>query len=215
IQNEVSDAASDREEFLITAGLDRLSGRDRACADELLEIYVAAKEVIRSQLHDCSDEELAAKQRELSGLYDRFRMRYGYIDRNLKKLEPHSPVVPFLRALEVQTGKNSYRRATLFSERTISPARRRADIYEPKEALLVSLNDRGRVDPDYIAELCRRPFAEVLPALDGLVFETNGGAFVTAEEYLSGDIRQKLRDAEAAAQFSSAFEKNVAALRSQ
>jgi N12 class adenine-specific DNA methylase len=214
IQDEIPDADSDREEFLETAGLDRLSGRDRACADELLEIYVAAKEIIRSQLRDDSDEELAEKQRELSGLYDRFRMRYGYIDRNLKKLEPHSPVVPFLRALEVQTGKNSYRRATLFSERTISPARRRSEIYDPEEALLVSLNDRGRVDPDYIAVLCRRPFTEILPALDGLVFETNGGAFVTAEEYLSGDIRQKLRDAEAAAQFSPAFEKNVAALRS-
>src|SRR5262249_3777390 len=111
----------------------------------------------------------------------------------------------------VQAGKNSYKRAALFSERTIRPTRRRADVYEPEEALLVSLNDLGRVSPDYIAELCRSPFAEVLPALDGLVFETNGGAFVTAEEYLSGDVRQKLRDAEAAAQFSPAFEKNAAA----
>jgi N12 class adenine-specific DNA methylase len=214
LRDEVSNASSDREEFLQTAGLDRLSGRDRACADELLEIYVAAKDVIRSQLRDALDEELAERQRELSRLYDRFRMRYGYIDRNLKKFSPHSPVVPFLRALEVQTGKNSYRRAALFYESTICPSHRRADIYEPNEALLVSLNDRGRVDPDYIAELCRRPFAEVLPALDSLVYETNGGAFVTAEEYLSGDIRQKLRDAEAAAQFNPSFEKNVAALRS-
>jgi len=213
IQNELPGGQSDREEFLAAANLDRLPERDRACVNELLEIYVAAKDVIRLQLFDASDEELAEKQQELSRLYDRFRMRYGYIDKSLKKLKPHSPVVPFLRALEVQTGKNSYKRAALFSERTIRPARRRADNYEPKEALIVSLNDRGRVDPGYIAELCRKPFSELLPALDGLVFETNGGAFVTAEEYLSGDVRQKLRDAEAAAQFDPVFEKNVAALR--
>ena len=214
LPSEASEVSSDREEFVATTGLGHLSGRDRACADELLEIYIAAKEVIRSQLRDGSDEELANRQGQLSRLYDRFKIRYGYLDQNLKRLSPHSPVVPFLRALEIRTGKNRYRRAALFSERTIRPVRRKSDCYEPKEALIISLNDQGRVDPGYIVELCRRPFADLLTALEGLIFETNSGEFVTAEEYLSGDVRQKLREAKAAAHFDLRFAKNVTALKS-
>ena len=212
-QADIPETPSDREEFLAAANFDAHSERDRACAGGLLEIYVAAKEVIRLQLHDTSDEELREKQQELSVLYDRFRMRFGPIDRNLKKLSPHSPVVPFLKALEIPTGRNGYQRAPLFSERTIRPVRSRSERCEPKEALLISLNDKGRVDPDYIARLCRQPVADVLVALEGLVFETPSSEFVTAEEYLSGDVRQKLREATAAAQFNPMFEKNVEALR--
>src|SRR5262249_7831421 len=129
-------AASDRDDFLAAANSDELSERDRACVNQLLEIYVAAKEVIRLQLHDASDEELRAKQRELSNLYAGFRMRFGYINKNIKKLSPHSPVVPFLKALEIPVGRNLYNRAPLFSERTIRPARRQAGKCEPKDVLL-------------------------------------------------------------------------------
>lgn len=212
-QTEAPGERADREDFLAAADLDRNAERNRACTDELLEIYLAAKEVIRLQLHDAPDEELREKQQELSRLYDRFRMRYGPIDKNLKKLRPHSPVVPFLKALEIQTGKSSYRRAPIFTERTIRPARRRSTQCEPKEALLISLNDKGRVDSDYLAELCRQPLSEILLALEGLIYETPSGDLLTAEEYLSGDVRQKLREAMAAAQFNPAFEKNVEALR--
>ncbi len=212
-QIEAADGVSDREDFLAATNLDRGSERDRACAGQLLEIYLAAKEVIRLQLRDASDEEIQGKQQELSRLYDRFKMRFGPIDKNLKKLSPHSPVVPFLKALEIKTCKNGYKRAALFDQRTIRPARRRIDRCEPKEALLASLNDKGIVDPDYIAGLCRQPISEVLAALEGLVYETPSGEFVTAEEYLSGDVRRRLREAMAAAQFNPAFEKNVIALK--
>ena len=205
--------ASDRDDFLAAANSGELSERDRTCVNQLLEIYVAAKEVICLQLRDASDEELKAKQRELSDLYAGFRMRFGPINKNVKKLSPHSPVVPFLKALEVPAGKNLYNRAPLFSERTIRPARRQSGRCEPKEALLISLNDKGRVDLDYIVRLCQRSQSEALAELGALIYETPGGEYITAEEYLSGDVRQKLREAELAAGFNPAFAKNVEALR--
>lgn len=206
-------AISDRDDFLAAANSGSLSERDRDCVNQLLEIYVAAKDVIRLQLRDASDEELKAKQQELSDLYSGFKLRFGSINGNVKKLDPRSPVVPFLKALEIPAGKNLYNRAPIFSGRTIRPARIQSGDCSPKEALLISLNDKGRVDPDYIVRLCRRPHSEAMAELGALVYETPSGEFVTAEEYLSGDVRQKLREAERAAEFNPAFQKNVEALR--
>jgi len=210
---EAISAVSDRDDFLAAANSGSLSERDRDCVNQLLEIYLAAKEVIRMQLRDASDEELKAKQQELSDLYSGFKLRFGPINGNVRKLDPRSPVVPFLKALEIPAGKNLYNRAPIFSERTIRPARRRPGRCEPKEALLISLNDKGRVDPGYIVRLCERARDEVLSELEGLVYETPCGEYVTAEEYLSGDVRQKLREAELAAGFNPAFARNVEALR--
>ncbi|MCI0524295.1 MAG: hypothetical protein L0Y75_03445 [Acidobacteria bacterium] len=206
-------AVSDRDDFLAAANSGSLSERDRDCINQLLEIYVAAKEVIRLQLRDASDDELKAKQGELSDLYVRFKTRFGPVNGNVRKLDPRSPVVPFLKALEIPAGKNLYNRAPIFSGRTIRPARIQSNGCSPKEALLISLNDKGRVDLDYIVRLCRRPHSEALAELGALVYETPSGEYVTAEEYLSGDVRQKLREAERAAEFNPAFQKNVEALR--
>ncbi len=210
---EAISAASDRDDFLAAASLDGLSERDQTCVNQLLEIYVAAKEIIRLQLWDAPDEELEAKQQELSDLYASFKLRFGPINGNVKKLDPRSPVVPFLKALEIPAGKNLYNRAPLFHQRTIRPARRQSGRCEPKEALLISLNDKGRVDLDYIVRLCERPRDEVLSELEGRIYETTSGEYVTAEEYLSGDVRQKLREAERAAEVNPAFLKNVEALK--
>src|SRR5262249_6377177 len=81
VESQMTDSESDRAEFQAAAGLDRFSGLERVCVDELLEIYVAAKDVIRLQMHDASDEELTERQHELSHLYNRFRMRFGCIDK--------------------------------------------------------------------------------------------------------------------------------------
>lgn len=214
VEPETGSLYSDQEDFLAATNYSELSERDRTCVNELLKIYVAAKEVIRLQLRDASDEELKEKQQELSGAYSQFKLRFGPINNNVKKLSPHSPVVPFLKALEISVGKSRYNKAPLFSERTIRPARQHSSRCAPKEALLVSLNDKGRVDLDYIVSLCQLPEPEVLAALDGLVYETPSGEFTTADDYLSGEVRQKLREAERAAQFDPMFQKNVAALKS-
>jgi N12 class adenine-specific DNA methylase len=204
---------SQADELLSLSELERLSERERTCVTALRAIYTAAKEVIALQLRAASDEDLQARQRELTELYTRFKAQFGYLHKNLKHLNPHSPALPFLKALEIPVGKNLFNRAPLFYQRTIRPARQVQAQCTPKEALLICLNELGRVDVSYIARQGQCSQADVLTALEGLIYETPTGVYVTAEEYLSGDVRQKLREAERAAACNPAFAKHVAALQ--
>jgi N12 class adenine-specific DNA methylase len=122
-------------------------------------------------------------------------------------------VNPFLRALEEPNANGGWRKAPFFHTRTIRPLRQCTTADSPKDALLQCLNELGQVDPDFIAGRCGASRAETVAALDGLIYETHDGHYVTAEEYLSGDVRSKLREAEAAAQLNLHFEKNVEALK--
>ena len=207
---EPTQAATPDESLLPSANL---SERDRQNVAALQSIYTAAKAVIAIQLRDAAEEELQLAQQELGELYENYKQRFGYLSKHLGKLNPHSPAVPFLKALEIPVGKNLVQRAPLFTQRTIRPARRTPSHLLPKEALLLCLHDLGRVDLRYLMQSCQNSRAEVLTALDGLIYETPIGAYVTAEEYLSGDVRQKLREAERAATCNPSFAPNVAALR--
>lgn len=205
--------SSSPEELISSLALEKLSERERNCVTALRAIYTAAKEVIALQLRDAADDELQAQQQTLMELYTRFKAQFGYLHKNLKHLPAHSPAIPFLKALEIPVGKNLYNRAPLFYQRTIRPARQAQAQCTPKEALLICLHELGRVDLPYIAHQCQCSPADVWMALEELIYETPAGGYVTAEEYLSGDVRQKLREAERAAQCNPAFAKNVAALQ--
>jgi N12 class adenine-specific DNA methylase len=195
--------------------LDRLSGTSRQRASLLLDIYSAAKQVIRLQLLDAGDEKLAEAQRELNNLYHRFTARYGPINakQNLKDLDRRSPLVPFLRALEEPTGKGSWKRTALFHSRTIRPHKDLSQISSSKDALYYCLNECGRVDLDRIAALTGRTKDEAAGSLRGLIFETPPGEWVTADEYLSGNVVAKLKEAQAAAMLDARFQENVEALK--
>ncbi|MBL8208018.1 MAG: DEAD/DEAH box helicase family protein [Blastocatellia bacterium] len=206
-------SATAADEWLSFSALETLSERERSCVTALRAIYTAAKAVIALQLRDAGDEELQTQQQELNEHYTRFKAQFGYLHKNLKLLHPHNPAIPFLKALEIPTGKNLFHRAPLFYQRTIRPARQANAHCTPKEALLICLNELGRVDLPYIARQCQSSPAEALTALNGLIYETPAGVYVTAEEYLSGDVRQKLREAERAAACNPAFAKHVAALQ--
>jgi N12 class adenine-specific DNA methylase len=197
--------------------LDRLSGISRQRASLLLDLYSAAKQVIKLQLLDAEDEKLAEAQRELNSLYLRFTARYGPINAkqnlpNLKDLDRRSPLVPFLRALEEPAGKGSWKRAAIFHSRTIRPRRDFAQISSPKDALFFCLNECGRVDLDRIAAMTGQTKEEAADALRGLIFETTSGDWATADEYLSGNVVQKLKEAQAAAALNPRFQENVEAL---
>ncbi|MBS1808814.1 MAG: DEAD/DEAH box helicase family protein [Acidobacteria bacterium] len=204
---------SPSEAWINAAEIALLSERERNCVTELRAIYTAAKEVIALQLRDASDEDLQAQQQTLTDLYTRFKAQFGSLHQNLRHLNPHSPAVPFLKALEIPVGKNLFNRAPLFYQRTMRPARQAQAHCTPKEALLICLQELGRVDVPYIARQCQRSLTEVVTALDGLIYETPAGSYETAEEYLSGEVRQKLREAERAAACNPAFTKHVAALQ--
>ena len=111
--------------------------------------------------------------------YQRFTARYGFINakQNLKDLDQRSPLVPFLRALEEPTGKSFWKKSALFTQRTIRPYHRTAHVGSAKEALLVCLNECGRVDLARIAALAGKSPAEVVQELEGLIYELPSGAY--------------------------------------
>ena len=195
--------------------LDRLSGVSRQRASLLLDIYSAAKQVIRIQILDAGDEKLAGAQRELNDLYLRFAARYGPINAkmNLKDLDRRSPIVPFLRALEEPAGRGAWKRAAIFHSRTIRPHKNSSQISSPKDALFFCLNECGRVDLDRIAALTGQAKNEAAVSLRGLIFETPSGSWATADEYLSGNVVAKLKEAQAAATLDARFQENVEALK--
>ncbi|NOT59134.1 MAG: N-6 DNA methylase [Acidobacteria bacterium] len=191
-----------------------LAGSARVRAPLLLDLYTTAKQVIQLQLHNATDKQLAEAQRELNALYLRFTARYGYINakQNLKDLDRRSPLVPFLRALEEPAGKGSWKKSTLFTQRTIRPNHRAVQSGSAKEALLVCLNEFGEVDLARIAELTGQTSDETADSLQGLSYELPSGLYQTAEEYLSGNVGQKLREAERAASLNPRFQANVGTL---
>jgi N12 class adenine-specific DNA methylase len=192
------------------------AGFEQARAGHLLEIYTAAKRVIALQMEGAGDDELGEAQGELNRLYDRFRVRYGYINskQNLNAFRKGNGLLQFLRALEEPVGwGGQYHKAPLFSTRTIRPLREKQNAETAQEALLLCLNERGGVDLDYAAEVCGKTAEQVREELRGLVFRTPSGEWVTRDEYLSGNVRARLKEAEAAAQFDESFNENVEALR--
>lgn len=192
------------------------SGLEQARAASLLDIYAVAKKVIALQMDGAEDGELLEAQSELGRLYDRFRVRYGYINskHNAGAFRKGNSLLAFLRALEEPARYGGFRKAPLFTTRTIRPLRaKKASADTAQEALLLCLNERGIVDLGVIAETCRKDSEQVREELRGLVFQTPSGDWVTRDDYLSGNVRARLKEAEAAAQFDPAFEENVEALK--
>lgn len=189
---------------------------EQARAEHLLEIYRAAKEVIRVQVDGEDDGVLQAAQSSLNRLYDRFRIRYGYINskQNLNAFHQQNSILAFLRALEDTVAHGaSFRKAPLFTTRTIRPLRHTTNPESAAEALLLALNEHGRADLASVAETCRKPPEQVREELRGLIFQTPSGEWVTRDEYLSGNVAAKLREAESAARLDPSFQENVEALR--
>jgi len=189
---------------------------EKARATSLLEIYTSAKNVIKVQMDGGDDAELEEAQAELNRLYDRFRVRYGYINskQNLTAFSKGNTLLAFLRALEEPTRwSGQFRKTPLFTERTIRPSRWLQSADTAQEALLLCLNERGRVDLSYIAEVCRKDVVQVRDELRGLIFQSPSGEWQTRDEYLSGNVRARLKEAEAAVQFDEAFTENVEALK--
>ena len=212
IQHSQTQFTKENEESLIE---DQRNNTARARASALFELYLQAKQVIRLQLEDADDEALAEALRELNWRYDRVRGRYGAINhpRTTRGLDTKNPTLPFLRALEEPNANGGWRKAPFFHTRTIRPLRQSTTADSPKDALLQCLNELGQVDPDFIAGRYGSSRAEAIAALVGLIYETHDGRYVTAEEYLSGNVRLKLREAEAAAKLNSTFARNVEALK--
>jgi len=188
---------------------------EQARAEHLLEIFRAAKEVIRIQVDNESDDSLQTAQDALNRIYDRFRIRYGYINskQNLAAFNERNSILAFLRALEEPvTSSTGFRKAPLFTTRTIRPLRNTSRPESAAEALLLALNETGRADLEAVALACGKSLEEVRESLRGLIFQAPSGEWLTRDEYLSGNVRARLKEAEAAARLDAGFQENVEAL---
>ncbi|HOM44457.1 MAG TPA: DEAD/DEAH box helicase family protein [Verrucomicrobiota bacterium] len=205
-----------REENVLRQLTD-LPSETRSRIRGLIQVRDAVRSCLRSQLDGSSEEQVVQARQQLNYAYDRFVARFGPINlRANQRAFDGDPDLPLLLSLEHYNDETKRAtKATIFTERTIHHRQPIEAVSSPKEALLVSLNERGRVDLDHMAALLNKPTEEFLPDLKGMIFlnpQTN--QWETDDHYLSGNVREKLAVADAAAVTDSRFLKNVEALKS-
>ena len=175
------------------------------------------RELIDLQMADGTDDEIRAKQGELNQLYDTFAARHGLINARANALAfSNDSSYYLLCSLEVINEQGIMtRKADMFTKRTIQKAQVVDHVDTASEALAVSIAERAGVDLPYMAQLSGKTEDELTEELTGVIFRLPGYSprYVTADEYLSGNVRQKLRDAIVAASYDSAFTPNVTALK--
>ena len=184
----------------------------RDCVQELIDLQMDAA---------ASDAEIKGKQTELNRLYDSFSAKYGLInDRGNRLAFADDSSYYLLCALEVldEDGKLE-RKADMFTKRTIKPHEAVAAVDTASEALAVSISEKACVDMAYMAELSGKTPEELAGELQGVIFRVPGQLeqdgtphYVTADEYLSGNVRRKLRQAQRATENDPSFAVNVEAL---
>lgn len=184
----------------------------------LLEIRDCVRRLIDYQTNDCPDELISTEQENLNRLYDVFTKEYGLINNRGNYLAFASDESYFLLcSLEVLDDEGNFKRkADMFSKRTIKPHREVTSVETASEALALSIGEKARVDLPYMAQLTGKPQEEIAEELRGVIFRvpnSEPARYVTADEYLSGDVREKLKIAEIAAKSDPAFSLNADALK--
>ncbi|MGI9072238.1 MAG: DEAD/DEAH box helicase family protein [Bryobacteraceae bacterium] len=182
----------------------------------LMVIRDAVREVLRTQLDNASEEKIVRARRHLNAEYDRFVLRFGPISSKENfRAYAGDPDHPLLLSLEEYDPETKHATKTkVFHERTIEGYKPVEQVDTAAEALVVSLNETGRVDWPRMALLTGKGVLALQSELAGLVFRNpEGNVWETADAYLSGNVRQKLHAAEAAAALSPEFTPNVEALR--
>ena len=200
-----------------------LSGDAKERIKGMAELRSLVNELIAYQLEDFPDADIAAKQAELNAAYDAFSTKFGLLnDRKNGRLFEDDSSYYLLCSLENldENGKLKSK-ADMFTKRTIRPERAVTHVDTPAEALAVSIGEKGKVDLSYIAELLGTPedFERITGELRGVIFKDPSedvsdpeAGWQTADEYLSGNVRNKLQIAKLAAATDPAFEVNVEAL---
>ena len=182
----------------------------------MVAIRDCARELIDAQLENASDSEIQALQRTLNDYYDRFTKRFGLISSSAnRRAFANDNSYCLLRSLEVLDNEgNLVRKADMFSKRTIQRSRTVDHVDTASEALAVSIADKAAVDLDYMAQLTGSSVEDVVKELRGVIFcDPVTQKWVAADEYLSGNVREKLRTAELFAQSHDDYLPNVEALK--
>ena len=189
----------------------------------MVELRQIVNELIDQQLNDYPDADIQATQEKLNAAYDAFSAKYGLLnDRKNGRLFEQDSSYYLLCSLENLDEQGQLKsKAAMFTKRTIRPERTVTSVDTPTEALAISIGERGRVDLPYMAELLGTPgdYERITSELSGVIFKDPGTdptdpevGWQMADEYLSGDVRAKLRMAQFAAETNPEFAVNVDAL---
>ena len=184
----------------------------------LIQIRDCVRKLIEYQTEDYPDDLIHTEQENLNRLYDSFTQQYGLINSRGNYLAFASDESYFLLcSLEVLDDDGNFKRkADMFTKRTIKPHREITSVETASEALALSIGEKARVDLPYMEQLTGKPKEEIIKDLQGVIFRipaSEPAQYVTADEYLSGNVRAKLITAEAAAKENPEFAVNAQALR--
>lgn len=185
----------------------------------LILLREQVRELIDFQMEDYSNEEIHIAQAKLNELYDRFTKEYGLINSRANETAFSNDSSYFLLcSLEKIDGEGKFvGKADIFSKRTIKAKKKVLKVDTPDEALILSIQDKAKVDLDYMQQLCKIDKEEIINSLEGVIFKVpdyeNTNNWVTADEYLSGNVREKLKVAEQFAKEDSSFNINVEKLK--
>ena len=189
----------------------------------MVELRQIVNDLIDQQLNDYPDEDIKAAQERLNAAYDAFTAKYGLLnDRKNGRLFEQDSSYYLLCSLENLDEQGQLKsKAAMFTKRTIRPERTVTSVDTPSEALTVSIGEHGKVDLPYMAELLGTPgeYERITNELSGVIFKDPAAdptdpeaGWQMADEYLSGDVRAKLRMAQFAAETNPEFAVNVDAL---
>lgn len=197
---------------LPVTGVNRVKG--------MIAIRDCARELIRYQTEGYSDAVIEGQQKELNRLYDLFRSKYGLLnDRANMRVFADDNSYPLLSSLEILAEDGTLeRKADMFSKRTIKAHKVVNSVDTASEALSISLAEKAKVDMPFMTKLTGTTEEELEQELSGVVFrlpesDTENPKYVSEDEYLSGNVREKLKVAELAAQADVRYQVNVTALQ--
>jgi N12 class adenine-specific DNA methylase len=196
-----------------TTTLERMDEKLKSTKDRiigLMGLRDCTRELIDLQLNNGSDEEIRDKQTELNGLYDSFSKKQGLINsfRNQRAFDEDGSYWLLCALEELNEDGTLKRKAAIFNKRTIKPYIAVTSVDTSSEALIVSMNEKARVDIDYMANLTGKTSDQMVTDLEGLIFRDPGNQmiadtievsafpFVTADDYLSGNVKNKLKTAQ-------------------
>ena len=185
----------------------------------MIELRDCVRTLITYQLEDYPENEIQTTQQRLNQLYDSFVSQYGRISsrtNNTAFREDNSYYL--LTSLEITDNERNFiRKADMFSKRTIKQKRTVTSVDTASEALIISVSEKAKIDIPYMMSLTGKDEKTLVSDLHGVIFQIpssqeGNAVYVTADEYLSGNVRQKLREAKEAAQTEPIYQVNVSAL---
>lgn len=183
----------------------------------MIELRDCVRDLINLQTEDFPEENIKVAQAKLNTMYDNYVKKYGIINSRGNRLAFEADSSYYLLcSLEIMDSEGKFiRKADMFNKRTIKAYKEITSVDTANEALIVSLSEKASVDLEYMSKLTNKTQEELTKELEGIIYKLpmENNKYVTADEYLSGNIREKLKMAEASVGMHPEFEINIKALK--